>query len=353
MTEYDTLKRVIVGVESYENSKIVDITMKHFFKDNLKDYYRDENFTAYNISDECIAERKYDLDNLANTLLNEGIEVLRPNQCNRLKSVKTPCFNSVFYSNSNVRDLTLTVGNKIITSQTTVRSRYFENILLNDILNNEISKYNKIVIAPPLASLADDKLDLCDWREYVKINNKKFNCNYEILFDAANCIKVTDKDIIMNIGNHNHYNGYIWLQQVLPEIKIHPVYLCDNHIDGTLLPIREGVFLVNSCFLNNDIKEYLPQKFRNWEFITVNETKLNPEIYDRLVLTPPQLATYEGIDINILSISPNKILVQDSAVYVMDKLYKRGFDVLPIKLRHGVLFGGGIHCSTLDLERNV
>jgi N-dimethylarginine dimethylaminohydrolase len=143
MTEYNTLKRVVVGVENYENSKIVDATLKHFFKDNLKDYYRDENFTSYNISNQCIEERKQDLDNLVNVLLNEGIEVVRPNECSRLKTVKTPYFNSVFYSNSNVRDLTLTVGDKIITSQTTVRSRYFENIMLNDILNNEISKYDK------------------------------------------------------------------------------------------------------------------------------------------------------------------------------------------------------------------
>jgi glycine amidinotransferase len=352
MTEYNTLKRVVVGVENYENSKIVDATLKHFFKDNLKDYYRDENFTSYNISNQCIEERKQDLDNLVNVLLNEGIEVVRPNECSRLKTVKTPYFNSVFYSNSNVRDLTLTVGDKIITSQTTVRSRYFENIMLNDILNNEISKYDKTVISSPLASLQNDKLDFCDWREYVKIDDKKFETNYEILFDAANCIKVTDSDIIMNIGNRNHYNGYIWLQRVLPLIKIHPVYMCDNHIDGTLLPIREGVFLVNSCFLKNDIKNYLPKRFHNWEFITVNEKKLDPKIYDQLILTPPQLATYEGIDMNVLSISPNKIIVQNSAVHVIDKLDRCGFSVLPIQFRHGVLFGGGIHCSTLDLERD-
>lgn len=352
MTEYDTLKRVVVGVENYENSKLVDVTLKHFFKDNLKDYYRDENFTSYNVSDECIEERKQDLDGLAQLLSNEGIDVLRPNSCNRLKSIKTPFFSSIFYSNSNVRDLTLTVGNKIITSQTTVRSRYFENILLNDILVEEINKHDKIVLSPPLASLADDKLDLCDWREYVKIDDKQFDSNYEILFDAANCIKVTSNDIIMNIGNHNHYNGYIWLKKILPEINIHPVYLCDNHIDGTLLPIRDGVFLVNSCFLKDNIKQYLPKKFHSWHFIEVNERKLDPEIYDKLILTGPQLATYEGIDINVLSISPDKIIVQDSAVHVMDKLDKNGFTVLPVKFRHGVLFGGGIHCSTLDLCRN-
>lgn len=352
MTEYNTLKRVVVGVENYENSKIVDTSLKHFFKDNLKDYYRDENFTSYNIPNKYIDERKCDLNNLAIFLQNEGIEVLRPLPCNRLKTIKTPYFNSVFYSNSNVRDLTLTINNKIITAQTTIRSRYFENTLLNEILYDETLKYNKLLISPPLASLSDDKLDWCDWREYATLNNKHFDTRYEILFDAANCIKVTNTDIIMNIGNRNHYNGYVWLKQILPKINIHPIYMCDNHIDGTILPIRDGIFLVNTCFLKHDIRYYLPKKFHNWEFIEVNEKKLNPKIYDELLLSGPQLATYEGIDINVLSLSPNKIVVQDSAVHVIDKLDKRGFEVLPIQFRHGVLFGGGIHCSTLDLERD-
>lgn len=353
MTEYDTLKRVIVGVESYENSKIVDITMKHFFKDNLKnDYYRDESFTSYAVSDQQITERKEDLDNLANVLTSHGIIVTRPNKCNRIRGVKTPYFNSVFYSNSNVRDLTLTFGNKVITSQTTVRSRYFENILLNDILHDEMINHDKILLSPPIASLADDKIDFCDWIEY-GCADKKFDFNFEILFDAANCIKVTPSDIIMNIGNRNHYNGYTWLKNVLPNVNIHPVYMCDNHIDGTLLPIAPGIFLVNTSFLKKDIKDYLPKKFHNWNFIEVNERKLDMKIYDDALLTGPQLATYEGININVLSISPDKIIIQDNAYRVIDALTKYNFNIIPIKFRHGVIFGGGIHCSTLDLERDA
>jgi glycine amidinotransferase len=352
MTEYNTLKRVIVGVENYENTKLVDTTIKHFFKDNLKDYYKDENFLSYNISSQCIEERKHDLNNLAKVLEEHDVSVVRPTECTRLKSIKTPYFNSVFHSNSNVRDLTLTLKDRIVTSQTTVRSRYFENILLNDILHNEIFNHDKLVLSPPLASLSDDKIDWSDWKDYVLTETKQFDPNYEILFDAANCIKVTSHDIIMNIGNRNHYNGYVWLQKVLPEIKIHPVFLCDNHIDGTLLPIREGTFLVNTCFLPYNIKHYLPSCFHSWEFIEVNEKKLDPKIYDQSIMTAPQLATYEGIDINVLSLSPEKIIVQDTAVHVMDKLEKHGFTVIPIQFRHGTLFGGGIHCSTLDLERD-
>ena len=352
MTEYGTLKRIVVGVENFENTKIVDVTLKHFFKDNLKDYFRDESFTSYTVSDKVISERKEDLDNLASTLSALGIEVVRPQPCHRLKQIKTPFFNSVFYSNSNVRDLTLTLRNKIITAQSTVRSRYFENILLNDILYQEIFKYKKQVLSPPLGSLADETIDFSEWREWVDKKEKNIDLRYEVLFDAANCIKVTPEDIIMNIGTQNAYNSYIWLKSLLPEINVHPVYLCDNHIDGTILPIDEGTFLVNACFLRQDIRSYMPEKFKNWNYIEVNDRKLDPAVYDQSTLTGVQLATYEGIDINVLSISPKKIIVQSSATSVIDKLEKNGYDLIPIQFRHSTIFGGGVHCSTLDLERD-
>ena len=351
MTEYDTLKHVVVGIESYENTKIVDTTLKHFFKDNIRDYYRDENFNSYHISDKLLLERKQDIDNLCDVLIDNNIKVTRPAQCGRLKSVKTPHFSSVYYSNSNVRDLTLTLDDCIITAQTTVRSRYFENTDLNEILYDQFIKNDKKLISPPLATLCDNKLDFIDWKIWSSRNDHVFDDRYEILFDAANCIKVTDEDIMMNIGNQNHYNGYLWLTKVLPHKSIHPVHLCDNHIDGTILPLRHGVFLANTCYLDGDIKDYLPNKFKSWKIIEVNDRKLNPEIYDKTTLSGPQLASYEGIDINVLSISPDTVIVQDTATRVIDSLLKNGFNVIPIQFRHGTVFGGGIHCTTLDLER--
>lgn len=350
MKEYGKLKKVIVGVDNFENTRLVDKTLKLFFKDNLHDYYLNDYFSQYEISDKIIKERQEDLNNLALTLEKNNIEVIRPNKCEKIKPVKTPDFKSILYSNSNVRDLSICIQDMIICSYSSVRCRFFENQLLYDILLEEI-KNGKKVITPPLPTVSLSKIDMEDWREFDNFNKKLYD-GYEILFDCANCIKVTDNDIIMNVTNKNSYNGYKWLESILPlNIKLHPITLCDNHIDGTLLPIREGVFIANTCYLKKDIKHYLPNKFKNWKIIESNDKKYDKKIFDKDMLDAPQLASWEGIDMNILSISDDTIVCQDTLDYCLDELYKNNFNIIPIKFRHGTLFGGGIHCSTLDLER--
>ncbi len=350
MKEYGKLKKVIVGVDNFENTKFVDKTLKLFFKDNLNDHYLNDDFTEYNISNKVIEERQYDLNNLAKTLKQNNIEVLRPNLCKKIKAIKTPNFKSIMYSNSNVRDLCICIQDYIICSFSSVRSRFFENQLLYEILIKEI-KNGKKIISPPIPTVSLDKIDQEDWREFKTFNDNLYD-SYEILFDCANCIKVTDNDIIMNVSNKNSYNGYKWLESVLPSnIKIHPITLCDNHIDGSLLPIREGIFISNDCYLKKDISYYLPEKFKNWKIIHSNSKKYDKKIYDNDLLTGPLLASKEGIDMNVLSISENTLIVNDKLNYCLDKLYENNFDIIPIKFRHGSIFGGGIHCSTLDLER--
>ena len=167
-------------------------------------------------------------------------------------------------------------------------------------------------------------------------------------------IKVTNNDIIMNVTNKNMYNGYKWLRSILPlHINIHTISISDNHIDGTILPIKEGLFLANTCFLNKNIKDFLPDKFKNWNIIESNNEKLPYEEYDNAFLQGPKLASYEGIDINVLSLSPNKILVQDTFnKRNIDDLEKYNVESVSLQFRHSTIFGGGLHCSTLDLERD-
>jgi glycine amidinotransferase len=353
MSEYGNLKRVIVGEETYENTKYVDCTLKLFFKDNLSDYYQSDEFVKYDIPGKIIQERKDDLENLSNFLEKNKIEVVRPKPINKLKVVKTPDFKSVFYSNSNVRDLCICVQDYIICSFSSVRSRFFENQCLLDILHDEIKRGKKI-ICPPIPTIHKDKIDNSDWKNFKLDDSILFYEDYEILFDCANIIKVTDDDIIMNITNKNMYNGYKWLRSVLPsKINIHIICICDNHIDGTILPIKEGLFLANTCFLNKEIRDLLPKKFKKWDVVESNTKKLSYEEYDNAFLDGPRLASYEGIDINVLSLSPNKILVQNTFDKKnIEKLEKYKVEVIPLRFRHSTIFGGGIHCSTLDLERD-
>ena len=88
MNEYSDLKRVVVGEETYENTKYVDYTLKLFFKENLNDFYQSDEFVEYNIPDKIIQERKDDLEGLSNFLKENKIEVLRPIPQNKLKVIK-------------------------------------------------------------------------------------------------------------------------------------------------------------------------------------------------------------------------------------------------------------------------
>jgi glycine amidinotransferase len=64
------------------------------------------------------------------------------------------------------------------------------------------------------------------------------------------------------------------------------------------------------------------------------------------------LASSRGMDINVLSLDRNNVLIQHDATRTAELLYKNGFTPIPIQFRHGEIFAGGIHCSTLDLERD-
>ena len=57
------------------------------------------------------------------------------------------------------------------------------------------------------------------------------------------------------------------------------------------------------------------------------------------------------IDMNLLSISPNLVVVDQDQTALIKLLEKQGLDVIPLKLRHSKMLGGGYHCITLDIRR--
>jgi glycine amidinotransferase len=57
------------------------------------------------------------------------------------------------------------------------------------------------------------------------------------------------------------------------------------------------------------------------------------------------------MDVNILSLDENTVMVNKYAYGVRDILEKNHFTVIPVELDNSEVFGGGLHCSTLDLYR--
>jgi glycine amidinotransferase len=345
-TSFGKLKEVVVGRELKLAKRISDITFKQFYREALDERIYEAPFENYTVSMDLIDLRNQQLDSLANTLESLGVTVYRPDVLDKIVPFTTPSFKSELSSASNVRDLTLVYGNKLIETPTFVRNRYYENTLLHDVYSRawDRGRGGQWIKAPHTA-LTEETIDLGHWgdsRDYNNIPN-----NYVMAVDGAQFLRI-GKDCIVNINSYNQYLGYEWIKSFFPETDFHVLHVADNHIDGCLICLKPGVFLVNPLYPN--IRDLLPAKFRNWTYLYPQDLTANIDV-SGMTDIDIRLASSRGMDVNVLSVDEKTVLVTDRAVGVADVLDKNGFTVIQIKLEHGEIFAGGIHCSTLDLVR--
>jgi glycine amidinotransferase len=111
-----------------------------------------------------------------------------------------------------------------------------------------------------------------------------------------------------------------------------------------VLALRPGALLVRS----KAVTDFLPAGLRSWDMIVPPEPEKNnfPRYEnDDIVLASPY------IDLNVLSVSPDTIIVNDACPELIRTLEANRFNVVPVRHRHRRLFGGGFHCFTLDTVR--
>jgi len=349
-TSFGKLKEVIVGRELSLTKRLADRTFQQFYKEAINESVYGklfDNGDMYSVNQDLIDIRNEQLDNLAKTLENEGVIVYRPDKVTKITQIKTPTFTTELSSCSNVRDVTLVYGNKIVETPTYVRNRYFENISMYDIFDKSYN-YGEggQWIKSPFTKLSDERVDFSDWnteRDYENFDKSK----YDMAIDGAQFLRI-GKDCIVNVNSYNHYLGYLWVKSLFPETDFHMISVADNHIDGAIVALREGVFLVDHKYKH--IKDLLPEKFQNWTFLIPEEYRDNIDNTNKTNVSI-SLASSRGMDINILSIDENTVIVNEDAYSVIKILEDNNFKCIKIKLENGEIFGGGIHCSTLDLVR--
>ncbi len=98
-----------------------------------------------------------------------------------------------------------------------------------------------------------------------------------------------------------------------------------------------------------NVAKALPAALQKWDMIFPPEPQANnfPEYdSDDLILTS------RYIDLNVLSVSPDTVLVNDACPELIRCLEQHRFTVVPVRHRHRRLFGGGLHCFTLDTVRD-
>lgn len=370
--EWSALKEVIVGSPISYDGQDLELSFKLFFHDVAYSafcYPSYNNHSSQSISaspDASVAKpstvkplkKQYleelteDVDELVNALTGLGVKVSRPLTLNRSIKFQTPYWDSACIPALNVRDQAIIMGNEILETPPQVRARYFENDLLKPIFYEYFHRGAKWTTMPkPI--MTDQSFDT----SYVSGQNvpamqevypqieSEFDIGYEMMFDAAQCIRF-GKDILINVATKNHHLSFQWLQRHFEgKFNFHMVYqFADNHIDSIVLPLRPGTLLLR----NPGFFDQLPEPLKKWDIIYPPEPTENifPNYEeDDLILTT------KYIDLNVLSVDEKTVIVNSLFPELIKTLEQHGFTAIPVRHRHRRIFGGGFHCFTLDTVR--
>lgn len=329
--EWDPLEEVIVGTALGAQIPKGD---KGLFAIRYSDYENTAQIPSGPHSSKIIQEAEEDLNAFIEVLTSRKITVRRPEVTDHSKEFGTPDWQSDSMYNYCPRDIMLTIGDTIIETPMSLRSRLFETHAYNELLVEYLKSGSRWISAPK-PRLLDSMYNTTD-------PQKSAIFNHEPVFDAANCLRV-GKDILYLVSDTGNELGSQWLQTTLGNsYRVHP---CKNlyastHIDTTITLLQPGLVLVNPSRVN---KDNLPKIFEKWNVLSA------PEPID-VGFTGVAYGS-AWISMNFFMLAPDLAVVEKSQVPLIKLLEKNGINCIPLQWRHGRTLGGGFHCVTLDVRR--
>lgn len=251
----------------------------------------------HTVNDRVLDEAREDLDRLQVELEKRSITVIRPS---------TDRSNWAY----SARDILFTYGDKMIQSPTPYASRSSESRLYK-----ELESVNIIQASRPIKE-------------------------HDPIFDAANICKFNDCLLYLESSTGNRA-GAEWLQKTLDtEVIVWNGVYAFAHIDSTLASLNKNTILVNARRVKSDqIPKFLQDKKKIWV----------EEIAERSYVKFPFASAWIGM--NVLSIDPETVVVDNIQTKLIKQLEDNGFDVIALPMRQSRTLGGGFHCVTCDLER--
>ncbi|MBV9139945.1 MAG: glycine amidinotransferase [Pseudonocardiales bacterium] len=352
--EWDPLREIVVGVA--DNACFEPREPGYRPQLRTRDG-RDAAFPTGPKPAEMIERATEQLDALALLLRSQGITVRRPEPPVLADAVRTPTFEVANqYCVVCPRDVMITLGNEILEATMSRRARYFE-----------YQAYRKLVyeywhadpgmewtVAPkPSMSDAMYREDFWDWpleKRHRKMRSFEFCVTQdEVVFDAADMSRF-GRDVVVQESMTTNRTGIHWLKRHLEPrgFRVHPVHFpLDfflSHIDCTFVPLRPGLVLTNP---ERPLREGEEQMFlRNgWELVDAPQpTSSNDEM-------PRYCQSSKWLSMNVLSLSPTKVVCEEQEKPLQDLLDKLNFEVLPIPFRDVFEYGGSLHCATWDINR--
>jgi len=286
-----------------------------------------------------IEETEEDLNGFVEILEKSGVTVNRPQTWPHEAKFSTINWEAQGYYNYCPRDILLVIGDHIIETPNVIRSRAQETFSYRGLLMEYMQSGAKWYSAPK-PMLLDSLFEGVDL-------TKPSPRNDEPAFDAANVLRFGQDLIYLVSATGNELGGH-WLQSILGDkFRVH--FLKDvyhgSHIDSTLVALRPGLVLCNPSRVND---ETLPKILKQWK-VLYSPPMENTDRYEADYLS--KCIGSDWIDMNAFSINPNLVVVDRDQTALIRLLERNGLDVIPLKLRHSKMMGGGFHCVTLDMRR--
>jgi N-dimethylarginine dimethylaminohydrolase len=295
--EWDKLEEVVVGIADYANWPSTDPV---FAEESKKTLWTETPVPSGPVPQWIVDEANEDLNQLASTLVQYGATVRRPEIMNFVKT------NGMY--NYCPRDRLLIAGDTVVDVSMMYPCRNQESRTLR-----KITEDAKIIEMPKDTGM---------------------------VLDAANICRLNDTWLFLESFSGNR-SAYEWLCKQFPNITIE---LCNFyagvHIDSTIVPLREGLVLLNAHRVN---ESNCPQAFKNWTKIYIDE------VVAQGFYQYPYASKW--IALNMLVLDPHTVIVDQHQTQLIRILEQYKFTVIPLELRHSRTLGGGFHCVTLDTRR--
>ena len=396
--EWSPLKKVLVGstfkiedIDEESKRKLLfayeeDLEHRHkkfgVFKDNQQHAFRIRHIkntiqSLFDIFDaptidslkKIHDETNEDTDALAKICEAYGAEVVRPKLQYGIESLLEHPLQC--------RDVFGKVGNTIIEAFAASPNRRFENFHYRDVMLDEFKEGSRVISMPyPMYEYADhiDKkyehqedlltnntmahkeiVHLDDQRQIIGDTAGIYKCGKHIFHTHAN--PQQKLDIVEHSRMCITTNGIEWYRREFPQHEFVSLNAY-GHVDGKFAILRPGLVLTWA-------ERYVPQimKDHNWDIILMEESanfdgKTIKELCEERGLNKKYplehlfgLSQETRFDCNVLSLDENTIITSGYDKNLADKLKKYNIEMIPWVNRWNVLFSGGAHCCSVDLER--
>lgn len=281
---------------------------------------------------QVLDETAEDLEALCEQLAGLGIAVHRPDVVDFSQPRGNGLWLADGYYSYCPRDTICVLGQRILAAPMVLRHRQQEHRAYRSLFDRDQW------LSCPLPQLHDELYDVaptasCRLRDL------------EPAFDAANILRFGD-DLLYLVSNTGNRPGARLLQELAGDAyRVHVVadVYQDRHIDTTFMPLREGLLLCNPSRVR---PARIPEFLRDWDLLWSPEMVRLPALEDWCPAS-------EWIGMNVLSLSPTLVAVEEHQIPLMKALKRHGLDSLPVRLRHCRTLGGGPHCITVDLVRRA